>query len=80
MRNFHAFTVKYHGATNTRGARVSITSESFEQRIYIDYDYSIDRSAEMAEIELNKRGFNIVGMASTKDRYILLSETFKPLK
>lgn len=80
MENFHAFTVKYHGATNTRAARVSITSESFEQTIYIDYNYTLDSSADIAEVELNKRGFDVAGIASTKNGYILLSKIFKPLK
>lgn len=80
LQNYHLLRVKYHGATNTKGSRVSITSDRFQQKIVIEYDYSMDSIYEMAIGELQNRGFEIVGIGELKKEYILISTTFEPLK
>lgn len=80
LQNYHLLRVKYHGATNTIGSRVSITSDRFKQRIYIDYDYSMNTIHEMATTKLQQRGFEIVGVGELKNEYILISTTFDILK
>lgn len=81
MQNLHLIAIKYLGPTNTRGSRVKITSDRFEQSVTIPYDYSATgRIYDMASPWLLGRGFNIVGVAEIKDGYALLSDTFKALK
>lgn len=80
MNNFHAFTVTYIGATNTRGSRVKIKSERFEQSVTIPYDYHFANTLQIAVAYLNANGYEVVGQEETKNSYIILSTTFKPLK
>lgn len=80
VQNYHILIIKFHGATNTRGARVSIYSPRFEERKFIDYDYGEYNIIVMAQNYLEKRGFDIIGKGELKNEYVLISTTFKPLK
>ena len=52
-----AVVVKYHGAGERKGSRISLTLPRMgNKRIYIPYDYSKDRSYEMAEEWLLSKG------------------------
>ena len=52
-----AVVVKYHPAGDRKGARISLTLPRMgNKRIYIPYDYSKDRSYEMAEEWLLSKG------------------------
>ena len=80
MKNYHLFTVKYLGATNTKGARIKITSERFEQSITLSKDYSVE-ATEQAINYLNDKGFNIVGRGNGSNQTdVLISEVFEPLR
>jgi hypothetical protein len=76
----HAFRVKYIGPTGYRGARVSIQSLRFGDKIVIPYKHEYNSIADMAIIALEERGYNIVAEAESLDGYVILSDTFKPLK
>lgn len=80
LKNTHALFIKYHGATNNGGSRVSITSDRFKERVYISYDYQYNNIYDMAQNYLESIGFNLIGISETKDGYILLSDTFKSIK
>lgn len=80
MKNYHVFTVKYFGATNSRGSRVKIHSERFLQSVFISVDYAKNDIADMAEEYLTSHGFKIVGQGEAKGYCILISETFEQLK
>ena len=80
MENLHAFTIKYLGPTNTKGSRVKITSERFEQSKTFAYNYTYSNIVDMAEEYLQKFGFNLVGVAETSKGFIILSDTFKELR
>jgi len=76
VKVFHIVTVKYHGATNTRGSRVSLYSERFQKRIYIPFDYSERDIESMAVNYLIEHGFKIVGYA---DGYVI-TDTFESIE
>lgn len=79
--NMHAVVVRYHGPTNCKGARVSLYSPRFEQRIYCSRDYGTNNIVAQGFNELVARGFNVIGVAETdKHSYTLLTDTFKGLK
>ena len=78
MKNYHIITVKRLGATNTKGARVKITSERFNDTIILPYNYEFDTTKDIA-INHVKNTHDIVGSGETKDSYVLISSTFKPL-
>lgn len=81
INNLHAFTIKYLGATNTKGSRIKITSERFEQSITISYNHEFNSAIDCALAYLLNKGFNIVGQAEIKSiAGLLLSDTFEPLK
>jgi hypothetical protein len=80
MENLHLIEVTYHGATNTQGARVKITSHRFKESIYISFDYALNNIYDMAEAYLNAKGFDIVAMGETKKGFAILSSTFDHIK
>lgn len=80
LNNFHIITVSFIGATNSRGSRVKIRSDRFEQTKVIDYDHSLNNTGEIAQAWLEAKGFELVGKGEAKDGYYLISTTFQPLK
>ena len=80
MTNYHVLKIKFHGATNTSGSRIGITSERFDQRLIIPYNYEYNSSYAGAEAYLIANGFNIIGMGVGKDCMYIITDTFKPLK
>lgn len=76
VESLRAFTVKYIGATNNLGSRISITDERYQKRITIPYNYRFNNSVDNAINALNNRGIEIVGIAEYKNSYILLSSDF----
>jgi hypothetical protein len=78
MKNYHIITVKRLGATNTKGARVKITSERFGDTIILPRNYEFDTIKDIAVDKL-KDTHDIVGSGETKDSYVLISSTFKAL-
>ena len=64
------------GATNTKGSRIKITDERFEESITLSYDYKYNNGIEQAIEYLSNKGFNLIGR--TEDR--ILTDTFKPLR
>jgi hypothetical protein len=80
MENLHAFNIKYLPATNTKPSRIKIESLRFRQSVTLSKDYQFSSSYEQAEKHLLGNGFNVIGLAETPNGFILLSDTFKPLK
>jgi hypothetical protein len=80
ITNYHVLQVSYKGPSNSRGSKVQIKSERFEQSILISYNSSLSDSCEIAEVWLKDNGFKVVGHADGKDKYYIISSTFKPLK
>ena len=78
-KNYHIITVKRLGATNTKGARVKITSERFNNTIILPYNCEFDTAKDLA-IDKVKDTHDIVGSGETKDSYVLISNTFEPLR
>ena len=78
----HAIKVKFLGPTDHAGERISIKSLRFpfEAPIIIPYDYGAGTTYEQAAVYLEKKGFEVVNFAETPDGYLILSETFKPLR
>jgi hypothetical protein len=80
MDNLHLIEVTYHGATNTQGARVKITSHRFKESKYISFDYALNTIYDMAEVYLKNKGFEIVAMGETQKGFAILSSTFEHIK
>ena len=80
LTNFHALTVKYLGPTDTKGSRIKITSERFEQSITISRDYSKSSWLDQAMELLQSKWFHVIGATECNNNTIILSDTFKPLK
>jgi hypothetical protein len=81
MKNLHTFKIKYIGPTDTKGSRVKITSERYEQSVVIDYGSTHSQIFDVAIEYLNERGFDIQFTASGMNNTVyLMSEAFKPLK
>ena len=78
MKNYHIITVKRLSATNTKGARVKITSERFNDTIILPRNYEFDTIKDTA-INHVKNTHDIVGSGETRDGYVLISDTFEPL-
>lgn len=85
--NLHILTVKNLGPTNTKGARVKISSERFTQSITIPYSNEAGAGTpalDTAEMWLKSNGHSIVGHGEGKNHYYVICEavagSFKPLK
>jgi hypothetical protein len=61
IKNLQFIKVKYLPATNTRGARVSLTDTRLKESKIIDFDYTLNTIEEMAEKYLTAKGFPIIG-------------------
>jgi hypothetical protein len=62
LKNYQLITVKYLGATNTRGSRVKMIDTRFENKSKtIPFDYSMNRIEDMACAYLTSIGFVVVG-------------------
>lgn len=78
--NYHVLRNQYHGATNHRGSRFSITSDRFKQRVMVDYDQAARSATEQAASWLTSRGFTIIGGGEGPRWDYLISSTFEPIK
>jgi len=81
---FRQFVVKYIGATNTRGSRVSISepkrfTNATSKTIYLSYDYEVGDILQQAINWLSEDGRfkdKIKGRAYDKDKYIVLVDSW----
>jgi hypothetical protein len=80
IANFQVLTVKYKGATDTKGSRIIIKSERFEQSKSIPYNHAYNSILGGAVEYLTNAGFEIVGQGEAKDGYYPITSTFKSLK
>ena len=78
-KNYHIITVERLSATNTKGTRVKITSEWFGDTIILPYNYEFDTVKDIA-INHVKNTHDIVGSGETRDGYVIISDTFEPLR
>ena len=76
IKNMQSMKIKFMGATNTKGSRIKITDERFEESVTLCYDYKYNNGIEQAIEYLTNKGFNLIGR--TEDR--ILTDTFKPLR
>jgi len=76
MNNLRAFDIKFLGATDTRGARVSINDLRHDKKIIISYDYEFNSIYEIAKNHLEKIGIKILYCVESKKGYILLTDDF----
>lgn len=78
--HFHLLTVKYLGPTNSRGSRVKISSDRFEDSKTIGYDHKFNGSLAQAADWCDKNGFNVVGTAEGKGPLsYVITDTFEGL-
>ena len=68
-----ALTIKFHGATNTKGSRVSINSKHFNKKITLSWDYSkgcstLDQVAE----HLIENNIDVIAYSEQPKDYIVL--------
>lgn len=84
MPNYHLFKVKFlpFTAKNNKTTRISIKSERFKEKVIIDTPETEQHkhTFEHAEEYLKSKGFNIIGHGETDEGYIVISDTFEPLK
>lgn len=80
LTNFHALTVKCLWPTDTKGSRIKITSDRFEQSITLNRDYYSSSWLDQAIMFLIQNWFNLIGSTEYNNQTIILSDTFKPLK
>ena len=77
--NTHVIEVTYISATDTLPSRVGLHSHRFRDRKRIEYDHSFGSTLEIAIDWLERNGFEITGVAESKNSYFVISTTFKPL-
>ena len=78
--HYHLLTVKYVGPTNTRGSRVKISSDRFEDSQTIQYDHSFNGSTAQGLAWSKAHGFNVIGTAEGKGVDYIITDTFKGVR
>jgi hypothetical protein len=78
----HAIKVKFLDPVDSSEAHISMKSLWFrsEASVVIPYVCGAGTAYEQAAVYLEKKGFEAVDFALIPDGYLLLSETFKPLR
>lgn len=79
IRNYRSLIIRYHGPTNHRGSRFSITDEDIDGNKIIRYfpwSYEYNGIGEMAYKKLIDAGFNVVCKSQLHDRDILLIDNW----
>lgn len=80
MEDFHVFTLKYLGPTNTLGPRLKLTSCPFGQSVVLNRDYKFNSFNDQAVDYLRKRGFELTGVGELDENTdLIFSSTFEPL-
>jgi hypothetical protein len=80
MNNYHILRIQYHGPTNHRGSRITITSDRFKERVTIDYDHRYNNAVDIAAAWLQKQGYNLIAQGEGPRWDYLITDTFQPLK
>ena len=80
MTNYHIIEASFIGATDTKGSRCKLRSHRFEQTLIIPWDYKFTSCNKQAESYLKDNGYNIIGQAEGKNSYLIITDTFRPLK
>jgi hypothetical protein len=75
MQNFHIITAKYLFWTHTKGNRIKIHSERFKETVIVSTN---EYESGVKWCEAN--GFKILGTGFEKNRVVIVSTTFEPLK
>lgn len=79
--NYRLFEVTYLSPTNNLGSRVRIRepkrfSNDKNISVTLPYDYAIGDIMEQGFKYLVDKGFNIIGRASTEDKYIFFADNW----
>ena len=80
MNNYHILRIQYHGPTNHRGSRVTITSDRFKERVTIDYDHRHNNAVDIAAVWLKEQGYNVIAQGEGPRWDYLITDTFELLK
>lgn len=80
MKNVHAITVTYVGATNLRGSRVKLHSNRFNTSKFINYDYALNSIYDMAQVWLESKGYTCLSLSESKNSYTINVEQFIDIK
>ena len=80
--HYHLLTVKYIGPTNTRGSRIKISSDRFDDARSFPYEHVYNGALAQALIWVQSPsgGFNVIGTAEGKGVDYIITDTFKGVK
>lgn len=80
--HYHLLTVKYIGPTNSRGSRVKISSDRFEDSRTFDYNHSYNGALAQALVWVQSAAgqFNVIGTAEGKGVDYIITDTFHGVK
>ncbi len=80
MKNLNTVEVKFLAPTNTRGARIKITSLRFNSSVIINYDYTMSNIYDMAAVYLASQGITSDFVSEGKNCYYIHSLIFTDIK
>ena len=83
MENYHIILVRHHSNNSRGNICVRVKSERFQQTIYIPYTNDPGEHVTPileAKKYLENIGFKLIGQGELENDYVLISETFEPIK
>ena len=75
-KHYRGIKVKYLGPTNTKGSRVKLIDERFNQSKTIGYSSNGGDTLDQAHYYLSNNGFRIVGHAEMESYYLVLCDNW----
>lgn len=80
--NAHMIFVTFHGPTNSRGSRIKLTSQRFENRdaVTVSYDHSVSGTFNQAAMWLRDHGYTVLASGEMPNGYCFAVREFVPLK
>lgn len=80
--NAHMILVTFLGPTNSRGSRIKLTSQRFENRdsVTIDFDHRYSNTFNQAADWLSNHGYTTLASGESSNGYIFAVMEFVPLK
>ena len=79
VNNMRAIKVKFLPPTNTRGTRIKLTEQRFQNtdNITLSFDYEIGNGTKQAIKYLQEKGINLIGKAELKKETIFFSDSWQ---
>lgn len=80
MKTYNIIKIKYLPVTSSRGSRVKLTNERFNETVTIPYDHALNSIEDMAIAYLKTKSIKVIGQDLGYIVIAPINHTFKSIK